>query len=265
MRVSIVTICYNHADFLEEAMLSVLDQQGVDLEYIVVDDGSTDGSRNLMEKYRHRLAHLIFQPNQGPAAALNKGFSKATGEIFGYLNSDDAFLPDALAKAARVLASDPQLDVVNAHAYLVDRDGARIHKVFSHRFDAEAYAMGCCVVIQPSTFFRPRLFRAVGGFNNANRLDWDGELMLDFSLAGARFRVIPDYWSKYRIYPESITGSRADKRSQFLIHSQRFLAKAGAEFSQSRKQYLRLKNWLRQPVTLALRIADGIRHPVRVI
>jgi glycosyltransferase involved in cell wall biosynthesis len=265
MRISIVTICYNHAEFVEQAMLSVLEQRGVELEYIVVDDGSTDGSREVMERYRHRLSHLIFQSNQGPAAALNHGFARATGEVYGYLNSDDLLMPGALAAACRLLGSEPGLDVISGHGYATDRDAVTLHRIFSHKFDSTAYALGCCVIIQPSTFFRARMFRAVGGFNPANRLNWDGELMLDFALAGATFRVVPQFWSRYRVYPETITGRRRKDNSRYISEFLRIADKTGIRFSPAKRRAMRIRQWLRQPHTLALRIIDGIRHPLRVV
>src|SRR4029077_2212938 len=83
-RVSIVTISFNQAPFLERAIRSVLEQDHPDVEYIVVDPGSTDGSREIIEKYRSRIAKVILEPDRGPANGLNKGFAAATGEILGY-------------------------------------------------------------------------------------------------------------------------------------------------------------------------------------
>jgi len=88
MRVSIVTISYNQARFLEQAIRSVINQDYPDIEYIVVDPGSTDGSRGIIEKYQNRIDKIIFDPDEGPADGLNKGFAHATGDIFGFINAD---------------------------------------------------------------------------------------------------------------------------------------------------------------------------------
>ena len=101
MKFSIVTISFNQAPYLETAIRSVLDQNYPDLEYIIVDPGSTDGSRDIIERFRSRFAKIIFEPDQGPGDGLNKGFAHATGDILGYLNSDDALLPGALNGAAQ--------------------------------------------------------------------------------------------------------------------------------------------------------------------
>ena len=89
MKFSIVTISFNQARFLERAIVSVIEQKGVELEYIVVDPGSTDGSRDIIERHRDLIAHVVFEKDKGPADGLNKGFSHATGSIYGYLNADD--------------------------------------------------------------------------------------------------------------------------------------------------------------------------------
>src|SRR4051812_47863135 len=95
MRFSVVTISFNQCEFLERAMLSVLNQSDVEIEYIVVDPGSSDGSRELIGRYRDRLAHLVLEKDDGPADGLNRGFAHATGDVYCYLNSDDMFAPGA--------------------------------------------------------------------------------------------------------------------------------------------------------------------------
>src|ERR1039458_1375445 len=101
-RVSIVTISFNQAEFIERTILSVLTQDYLDIEYIVVDPGSTDGSRDIIERYRSRISKIILRPDRGAADGLNNGFAEATGEIFGFLNSDDLLRPGARSEERRV-------------------------------------------------------------------------------------------------------------------------------------------------------------------
>ena len=96
MKFSVVTISFNQRQYLMEALTSVLAQDYPAIEYIVVDPGSTDGSRELIESFRSRLDRVIFEPDQGAAEGLNKGFQQASGDIFGFLNSDDVLLPGAM-------------------------------------------------------------------------------------------------------------------------------------------------------------------------
>lgn len=90
MKISVVTVSYNQAQFLERAIRSIVEQNQEDLEYIVIDPGSTDESRDIIERYRSNIAKIVYEPDSGPAEGLNKGFFHATGEVPGLINADDA-------------------------------------------------------------------------------------------------------------------------------------------------------------------------------
>jgi glycosyltransferase involved in cell wall biosynthesis len=206
-KVSIVTISFNQAEFLEAAILSVISQSYPNIEYILIDAGSTDGSRDIIERYRHQIARVVFEGDNGPADGLNKGFRIATGEIFGFLNSDDVLLPNALASACSYLAAHPEVDIVSGHAYITDVQGQLVRKSHSDRFDRIATAYGSAVLMQQSTFFRREIFSETAGFNVANRVAWDGELYIAMSEAGARFATVNEFWSEFRLHNQSITSS----------------------------------------------------------
>lgn len=211
MKFSIVTISFNQARFLEEAIRSVIEQDYPEVEYIVVDPGSTDGSREIIERYRDRIDKVIFESDAGPADGLNKGFAQATGAIFGFLNSDDYLLPGALRTAASAFAAAPHKDVLSGHAMIVDADGREMNQFYSRRFSPTRYVYGAATLAQQSTFFRSAAFRKAGGFNMQNRIAWDGELWIDLAFSGASFGRIPTFLSAFRIYGESITGGAAYK------------------------------------------------------
>ena len=208
MKISIITISFNQAQFLRESIESVLRQrEHVDLQYIVVDPGSTDGSREIIEKYARCIDSIIFEPDQGPADGLNRGLSIATGDILGYINSDDILLPDALLRAVNHFKNNLTTDVVYGHGYIIDENGRIKRKCFSDTFSLRMTAYGCCVVVQPSTFFRLACVRESGGFNVHNKSNWDGELLIDLALRGARFQRVDDFFSSYRVHGSGITGS----------------------------------------------------------
>lgn len=125
MKISIVTISFNQTCFLEEAICSVLEQGYPNVEYIVVDPGSTDGSREIIERYSDRIDKVIFEPDEGPADGLNKGFAHASGDVFGFLNSDDVLEPGALSGAARYFEARPEVDVVSGHSWIIDEEGRK--------------------------------------------------------------------------------------------------------------------------------------------
>ncbi|MCW1843766.1 glycosyltransferase family 2 protein [Prosthecomicrobium hirschii] len=207
MKFSIVTISFNQVDFLKRTIESVLSQTGVEVEYIVVDPGSIDGSRELVQSYGDRIAHAVFEKDEGPSDGLNRGFARATGEVFGYLNSDDTFEPGALASAVRFFKAHPKVDVVCGHAFATDAADNHLRRVWSEPFRPLFVAHGMAVQIQPSTFFRADLFRRVGGFNVNNRSNWDGELMVEFHLSGAEIAIGDEFWSCYRLHDASITNT----------------------------------------------------------
>ncbi|MBY4947159.1 glycosyltransferase [Cupriavidus respiraculi] len=217
MKISVVTVSFNQAPYLEAAIRSVIEQQGCEIEYIVVDPGSKDGSRDIIARYAPHIAVQLLEPDRGPGDGLNKGFAHATGDIYCYLNSDDVFLPGAFAKAVEYFQRHRDWDVICGNGYVIDGAGKRLRRVYSDRFGLRPAAYGSAIAIQPSTFFRARAFHAAGGFNVENRSNWDGELAIDMALAGAVFRNVPDFMSCYRVYAESITGSArlADAHEQF--------------------------------------------------
>ena len=160
MKVSIVTISLNQAPFLERAILSVVEQDHDDIEYIVVDPGSTDGSRDIIERYRDRISVAVLEPDAGPADGLNMGFARATGDIFGYINADDAYLPGAIGKAVDAFRASPAADVVCGHGFIVNANGAVRRRFYSDQFSAGRYVHGGVTVMQQSTFFRRDAFQA---------------------------------------------------------------------------------------------------------
>jgi glycosyltransferase involved in cell wall biosynthesis len=211
MKFSVVTISFNQGQYLEEALNSVLTQDHPEVEYIVVDPGSTDGSREIIQSYRDRLAHIIFEPDRGAPDGLNKGFARATGEIFAFLNSDDVLLPGAIQSVSRAFAESPNCDIVMGDGFIVDRAGNRIRHVRAGGFTAARYFYGAATWLQQATFFRRQAFASIGGFNLINRSCWDGELMVEMARTGAQIGYLHRDLALFRVHPRSITGSKRHK------------------------------------------------------
>lgn len=205
LKVSIVTISYNQKDFLTECIDSVLNQNYGNLEYIVVDPGSTDGSRETILSYSGIIQ--VFEKDAGPADGLNKGFAKASGDIYGYINSDDTLLPSCIQNVVEIFESNPDVDVIYGHCLVTDENGKVLRKCFSDSFNLRSAAYGAAMVVQPSTFFRKSIFERVKGFNPDNMCGWDSELFIEFALAGAKMKRVNQFWSTYRVHSDSITGS----------------------------------------------------------
>lgn len=165
LKFSIVTPSYNQAAFLEQTMRSVLEQDYPSVEYIVIDGGSQDGSIDIIRKYEHRLAYWTSEPDRGPGDAINKGFRRATGDIFAWLNSDDFLLPGALQTVARVFQTTAA-DLVYGDNLHVDEHGWVKDCGMLPSMPPRAlllYAMGC--FHQEASFWRAERHRQVGQVN----------------------------------------------------------------------------------------------------
>jgi len=220
LTISIVTISYNQAKFVERAIRSVLNQNYNDVEYIIVDAGSIDGSQDIIERYRPSFARVICEPDSGPTDGLNKGFSVATGDIFGCLNSDDFYLCGGLGEVARCFEAHPEADVIYGNGYIVDENSKLIRRFYSDPYSLWRHGHGASVVMQQSTFFKASAFRDVGGFSLDNPIWWDGELLMDFALAGKKFERKSHFWSGFTIHKDSISGQKrqASPRAAQVAH-----------------------------------------------
>ena len=207
MRISIVTLSYNQKAFLQDAIDSILQQGYPDLEFIVVDPGSTDGSRELLRSYGEQISHVIFEPDQGAADGLNKGFGLASGEVFGFLNADDFLLPGALHRVAEFFQSHPRCDMVLGNGYVVDAHGRHLRQVKARDFTVRRYLYGGTRWLQQSTFFRREAFLLSPGFNTENRTSWDGELFVSMAQMGATVGYIDANLAAFRIHGASIAGT----------------------------------------------------------
>tara|TARA_R110002074_G_scaffold386404_1_gene568089 strand:- start:7058 stop:7879 length:822 start_codon:yes stop_codon:yes gene_type:complete len=207
MKISVVTISFNQAKFLERAIESIISQVDANFEYIIVDSGSTDGSREIIEKYRDFCAHIVFEKDRGPADGLNKGLNLASGELFYFLNSDDEVRPGAFAEAISLFKADPNLDVLYGNGLAIDENENFLRNIYSSQFfRTKFYALGLAVIVQQAAFIKIEALRAIGGFNVENRTSWDGEAFFQIAKNAGKFRRVWRNWGIFRIYPASISG-----------------------------------------------------------
>lgn len=209
MRISIVTASYNQAQFIEQTIDSVLSQGYPDLEYIIMDGGSKDGSVDIIRKYEKHLAYWISEKDQGAADAIAKGFSKATGTILAYLNSDDLYLPGSLAAMAEAL-NEPEVDVAYGNMYWIDSDGKTIGEQRQTPFTRKGYLFGGSTLQQPATFWKRDLYLECGGMDPSYRFTFDTDLFFRFALKGARFKHVNKFVASFRIHSQSKSTNDAD-------------------------------------------------------
>lgn len=225
-RISVVTISYNQAAYLRSTVESVLCQRADDVQYIVVDGGSSDGSQDLLRQYESDLDVLIIEPDAGPADALNKGLAAAEGEWFYYLNSDDVLLPYAFERVRPLLEAD--VDLLVADGVVLDEAGNSKRRLFSTPPSLEAAGLGTLRAVQQATFIRTSVLRQAGGFNVSNRTCWDGEVVIHVLRLGARAKYASVLVGGFRIHSESITGS-GRMYNEFIEDQRRILREAGID------------------------------------
>lgn len=193
-KISIVTPVYNQSRFLEEAICSVLTQDYLNIEYVVIDGGSTDRSVDIIRKYEDRLAYWVSEPDAGQYEAINKGFGKTTGEIMAWLNSDDKYLPWAFSIVNEIFMTCPEVKwLTTMYPLVLDEKGRPVEWVLTEGFDRRSFFRGAnlpgrgwyarAFIQQESTFWRRSLWERAGGYV-------DGSLMFagDFELWARFFR-----------------------------------------------------------------------------
>ena len=204
---SVVTISFNQEKYIKDCIESVLAQSYDDFEYIIQDPGSKDNSRDIIRSFNSDKLRFYFEKDDSPAQGLNKGFSKASGKFFLFLNSDDVLLKDGLKILNEIILQNPSFDIYSGGAQIINEKGLKLRETFSDNFNLHMAAYGHSILVQPSTTFRASLFKSVGGFNERNLCCWDGELFIDFALNNANFYTTKNIISKFRITSDSITGS----------------------------------------------------------
>jgi len=231
VKFTIVTISFNQAAFLEQCIQSVLTQDYRDFEYIVADGGSTDGSLEIIERYRPKLSHVLLGPDRGPADALNLGFGQGTGDVMGYVNSDDCLLPGALRKVADYLGGHPQVDYVSGNCVITDASGNILRRTYSDRISRHRWIYSGCILLQPATFFRRSIYERSGGFNIENRISWDIELFHRFIENGARHAVMDEFLAAFRVHPASITGGKNTAERRLTVRDRLLRESLGRELT----------------------------------
>ena len=202
--VSIVTPSYNQVQFLEKTIESVLAQDYPNLEYIIVDGDSTDGSKELIQRYEKEISTWISEPDQGQSEAINKGFNLAKGEIFAWLNSDDLYYPWAIEQAVDYLLKTPDVGMVYGDTDMIDENGRVIGMFNAQQTNYQRLMRGGVYIPQPAAFWHADLFRKVGGLDASFFFAMDYDLWVRFAKK-TEIRYLPQLWSSFRIHSHGKT------------------------------------------------------------
>ncbi|HTX92050.1 MAG TPA: glycosyltransferase family 2 protein [Anaerolineales bacterium] len=204
--VTIVTPSYNQARFLEATLRSVLDQDYPNLEYLVVDGASNDGSVDIIRRYADRLAWWVSEKDSGQSEAINKGLKRARGEFIGWLNSDDVYLPGAVTAAVAAFRSHPQAGLVYGDALAIDADG-RTFNVMRARPYTLADLMAFNIICQPAAFMRRSVLEQVNYLDPAYHLLMDNLLWMCMAQK-APIVYVPQTWAAARYHDQAKNRTR---------------------------------------------------------
>lgn len=216
--VSIVISSYNYARYLPEAIDSVLAQDYPNVELIVLDDGSTDETRRVLEAYSLDLFYRETQENMGETRTLNKGWRMSRGSILAKLSADDVLLPGAVRSAVEHLRTNPDTVLTYCDFEVLDEDSNVIRRVTAPEVSYRDMVVRFVCPPGPGSFFRRKAFEAVGGWDERFRRLNDQEFYLRLGLRG-RFRKIPEVLAGYRLHGGSQSFAEGDERAaQEFLH-----------------------------------------------
>lgn len=202
-KISIITPSYNQGCFIEWTVRSVFLQRYPELEYILMDGGSSDETLERLAPYRERFAYFVSERDQGQSDAIRRGFERSTGEIMAYLNSDDVLLPGTLAYVADYFRRHPEVDMIYGHRCLIDS-----HNTVTGHWILPAHSNVVMrrwdLIPQESCFWRRSLFEREGNIDSGFRFAMDYDLFVRFMRSG-RIRRVPRFLAAFRIHDESKT------------------------------------------------------------
>lgn len=207
-KISIVTVSYNQDKFLERTILSVLNQNYPNMEYIIIDGGSTDNSIEIIKKYAKYFTYWVSEKDQGQADAINKGFIKSSGEILAWLNSDDIYLPDTLSKISMVFKSASPCDIFYGNVYEINEDDVVVREIRNTPLPfPQSYLYGGFGFFQVGVFWKREPFFNVGCLNKNYTCCMDDDLFMRFIEGGYKFRFAREFLGCARLHPLSKTST----------------------------------------------------------
>jgi len=207
--VSIITPSYNQAQYLEQTLRSVLEQDYSSIEYIVIDGGSTDGSVDIIKKHENRLAFWVSEKDSGQAEAINKGLVRATGEIVAWINSDDYYFPGAIVSAVKAFESHPSAGIVYGDTVAVDEKGEFIHFPQYAQWGLEDL-LTFNIIGQPAVFMRRDVLLTAGFLDPSFHFLLDHQLWIRLA-SRAPMVYIPERWAAGRFHESAKNVAQAAK------------------------------------------------------
>ena len=209
---SVVTPSFNSEGFIRDAIWSVSQQQAVTVEHIIIDGASTDSTVGILK--HHPEVQWTSEPDKGQSDAINKGFLRARGDLVGWLNADDYYLPGGLGAIARAAREYPEADILHGDCIFVDRSGRVVRSKVEHDFDREILLYFGCYIPSTSTFFRRRVIESGQLLDCDYRVCMDFEYFARLAHAGCRFHYVPRFIAAFRWHGNNISLNQAGRRGQ---------------------------------------------------
>ena len=207
---SVITPSFNSGEFLDDAIQSVLQQRGVTVEHVVIDGASTDDTVAILKRYPH--LQWTSEPDRGQSDAINKGFLRASGDLVGWLNADDYYLPGGLETIARVAYEHPEADVIHGDCLFVDSSGKIVRSKVEHGFDPAILLYFGCYIPSTSTFFRRRVIESGLLLDCDYRVCMDFEYFARLAHAGCKFHYVSRFIAAFRWHGNNISLSQGARR-----------------------------------------------------
>jgi glycosyltransferase involved in cell wall biosynthesis len=211
MKVSLITVCYNAEATLEDTILSVVSQDYPDIEYILIDGASTDGTADIINRYRDRFTHIVREPDDGIYDAMNKGLALATGDLIGLLNADDIYAHSGVLSEVMAVMQSESLDAVYADVDYFEGDNPEktVRHYSSAYFKPSRMGWGF-VPAHPTLFLRQEIYQRFGHFKTNYRIAGDYDLIA---------RIFKDETVRYRYLPKVLVRMRLGGASTRSWHS----------------------------------------------
>jgi glycosyltransferase involved in cell wall biosynthesis len=208
--VSIVTPSFNQGKFLERTILSVLNQDYPNIEYIIMDGNSTDNSVEIIRKYSSRISYWQSEKDKGQTDAINQGFSHANGQYFAWINSDDTYELSAISQAVKYLSEHPDVGMVYGACNFIDADDRVIGKFNARQTDYQKLRTGYVHIPQQSSFWRAELWHQVAPLDTSIYFAMDYDLWLRLSKI-SNIIYTPQLWANFRLHGDAKTISEDDR------------------------------------------------------